>query len=188
MTAQVRWGALRVAPDLARRLEEYQRSAKGRAVLARVANGESRKIVVIAEEVAREDLHQRSDPSRRSPLSKSHGKRLHESFEAVPAKEVGYKMRAGIRNTHPAFKFVDGGTRPHVISATGTPPQLVFPWDGTRGVSGGKAGVKGTFAVDWEDAPAFVGPTVNHPGAAPRNILQRAVRRYRRRSQGYRVS
>lgn len=187
MTAQVRWGALRVAPDLARRLEEYQRSAKGRAVLARVANGESRKIVVIAEEVAREDLHQRSDPSRRSPLSKSHGKRLHESFEAVPAKEVGYKMRAGIRNTHPAFKMVDGGTRPHVIVARQR-PDLVFPWDGTRGAHGGRPGVKGSFAVEWGEAPTFVGPTVDHPGAAPRRILQRAVRRYRRRSQSYRVS
>lgn len=181
MTTGYRWGNLRANGDLRAKLEEYQRSPQGKAQLARVANRESRVMATIAAEIAEEDLHQRTDPSRRSPLSRGHGKRLHESFEAVPAKEVGYKLRAGVRNTHPAFPMVEGGTPPHVISAKRTPPSMVFPWDGTTGVSGGSPGKKGTFAVDWGDAPTFVGPTVNHPGAKPRNILPRAVRRYRRR-------
>lgn len=181
MTTGYRWGNLRGDEAFRAKLEEYQRSPAGRSQLARIANRESREMALIAAEIAEEDLHQRDDPSRRSALSLSHGKRLHESFEAVPAKEIGYKARAGVRNTHPAFRMVEGGTAPHVISAKRTPPTMVFPWDGTRGESGGKAGVKGTFAIGWGDAPLFVGPTVNHPGAEPRRILPRAVRRYRRR-------
>lgn len=181
MTASYRWGNLKATGDLRAKLEAYQQSPAGRAQLARIANRESKVMAGIAAEIAEEDLHKRTDPTRRSPLSRAHGKRLHESFEAVPAKEVGYKLRAAVRNTHPAFPMVEGGTAPHVISAKRTPPSMVFPWDGTRGESGGKAGVKGTFAVNWGDAPTFVGPTVNHPGAEPRRILPRAVRRYRRR-------
>ena len=180
MTATMRWGNLRVNGDLRAKLEAYQRSPQGRSQLARVANRESKIVAEIAAEIAKEDLHQRADPSRRSPLSLAHGKRLHESFEAVPAKEVGYKLRASVRNTHPAFPMVEGGTPPHVITAHAS-SGLVFPWDGTRGVNVGRPGKKGTFAVNWGDAPTFVGPSVDHPGAEPRRILPRAVRRYRRR-------
>lgn len=180
MTTDYRWGNLRANGDLREKLEAYQRSAAGRAQLARVANRESKVMAGIAAEIAEEDLHQRTDPSRRSPLSLAHGKRLHESFEPVPAKEIGYKLRAGVRNTHPAFPMVEGGTPPHVILAE-TSSGLVFPWDGTKGIHGGRAGKKGTFAVNWGDAPTFTGDGVNHPGAEPRRILPRAVRRYRRR-------
>ena len=182
MTTGYRWGNLRTNGDLKAKLEAWQRSPSGRAQLARVANRESKIVAEIAAEVAEEDLHQREDPSRRSPLSVGHGKRLHESFEPVPAKEVGYKLRAAVRNTHPAFPMVEGGTAPHVITGGRNPSgKLVFPWDGTRGLHGGSPGQKGTFAVNWGDSPNFVGPTVDHPGAKARNILPRAVRRYRRR-------
>lgn len=180
MTTSYRWGNLKANGDLRAKLEDYQRSPAGRAQLARIANRESKVMAGIAAEIAEEDLHKRTDPTRRSPLSLSHGKRLHESFEPVPAKEIGYKLRAGVRNTHPAFPMVEGGTSPHVIIAE-TSSGLVFPWDGTKGIHGGRAGKKGTFAVNWGDAPTFTGDGVNHPGAEPRRILQRAVRRYRRR-------
>lgn len=181
---QVRWGALRVEGDLKRRLEEYQRSPGTRSAMARLANDESRKVVVICEEIAKEDLHQREDPTRRSPLSLQHGKRLHESFEIVPARESDYKMIAKVRNTHPAFRYVEGGTERHDIFARNG-KALAFPYNGG---AGGRPGVKGRFAVDWADGELVLRGQVDHPGSAPRNILGRAMRRYRRRAQKHRIS
>lgn len=172
----VRWGSIRAEGDITRRIEEYRNSPSTKSAMARLINNESRKVVVICEEIAKEDLHQREDPSRRSPLSLQHGKRLHESFEIVPASESGYKPIAKVRNTHPAFKFVEGGTEPHDIHATGK--ALKFPFNGQPG---GRPGVLGQFAVDWADGETVLRGKVDHPGAAPRNILGRAVRRYRRR-------
>jgi hypothetical protein len=180
---QVRWGALRVEGDLKRRLEEYQRSPGTRSAMARLANDESRKVVLICEEIAKEDLHQREDPSRRSPLSLQHGKRLHESFEIVPARESDYKLIAKVRNTHPAFPYVEKGTERHDIWASGH--ALKFPFNGG---SRGGPGKIGQFAVDWADGETVLRAQVDHPGAKPRNILGRAMRRYRRRAQKHRIS
>ena len=183
------WGNVRLQGDLNARLRRLAEQPRTRGAAARILNNESRKIVQIAEEIALEDLHQRKDPTRRSDLSLEHGKRLHESFEMVPASEFGVgKLRVGIRNTHPAFKFVEYGTPRHDIEVRSGDGFLFFPWDGTRGVNRGAPGKKGRFAVDWDDADTFMGKKVNHPGAVARKIIPRAVRRYRRRSQRHRIS
>lgn len=185
MEFQVRSGNLQVDQALQAKLREITNSPQGKRAVARLVNKEGAVVRDICEEIAKEDLHQRSDPSRRSPESIAHGKRLHESFEVVPARENDYKLVVKVRNTHPAFPFVEKGTQPHRIQARDA-DKLIFPFDGA--VGRGRKGAKGSFAIDWGDAPRFVGPVVDHPGTIGRDILGRAIRRYRRRAQRHRVS
>lgn len=69
---------------LMRLIEKAIESPKARATLARVANDESRKIVVIAKELAEAELHRRP-VNRRTKESLEHGAEYHDSFVIIPA-------------------------------------------------------------------------------------------------------
>lgn len=174
---------------LMRLIEKAIESPKARATLARVANDESRKIVVIAKELAEAELHRRP-VNRRTKESLEHGAEYHDSFVIIPADTSNpSKVRAGITNTHPAAGIIENGSPPHYIIAN-TSSQLAFPWDppstagGIRQVPGKSAsfrqGTKGLFPVDYNSAPTFHTNSVLHPGSEPKRILARAADRYRK--------
>lgn len=174
---------------LMRLIEKAIESPKARATLARVANDESRKIVVIAQQLANDELHRRP-ANRRTKASLEHGAEYHDSFVIIPADTSNpSKVRAGITNTHPAAGIIENGSPPHYIIAN-TSSQLAFPWDppstagGIRQVPGKSAsfrqGTKGLFPVDYNSAPTFHTNSVLHPGSEPKRILARAADRYRK--------
>jgi len=174
---------------LMRLIEKAIESPKARATLARVANDESRKIVVIAQQLANDELHRRP-ANRRTEASLEHGAEYHDSFVIIPADTSNpSKVRAGITNTHPAAGIIENGSPPHYIIAN-TSSQLAFPWDppstagGIRQVPGKSAsfrqGTKGVFPVDYNSAPTFHTNSVLHPGSEPKRILARAADRYRK--------
>ena len=102
---------------LMRLIERAIESPKARATLARVANDESRKIVVIAKELAEAELHRRP-VNRRTKESLEHGAEYHDSFVIIPADTSNpSKVRAGITNTHPAAGIIENGSPPHYIIA-----------------------------------------------------------------------
>lgn len=182
------WGYIQVDDEQIRRaIEKAKESPAAKRKAARIINNEARKVVVICQEIAEEDLHRRDDPRRRSAVSRRHGKHLHDSFEIVPAKESDYRPIVRVRNTHPAFKWIDKGTTRHPIPKGDPEGLMAFPWDGPVGRNE-SLGTKGAFPVDYADAPLAVFPAVIHPGNRAHNILQRAIRRYRRRAQSYRIS
>ena len=174
---------------LMRLIEKAIESPKARATLARVANDESRKIVVIAKELAEAELHRRP-VNRRTKESLEHGAEYHDSFVIIPADTSNpSKVRAGITNTHPAAGIIENGSPPHYIIAN-TSSQLAFPWDppstagGIRQVpvksASFRQGTKGLFPVDYNSAPTFHTNSVLHPGSEPKRILARAADRYRK--------
>lgn len=173
---------------LMRLIERAIESPKARATLARVANDESRKIVVIAKELAEAELHRRP-ANRRTKASLEHGAEYHDSFVIIPADTSNpSKVRAGITNTHPMAALIEHGSPPHYITAN-TSSGLVFPWDppstagGIRQVPGKSSrfrqGTKGVFPVNYGDAPTAAAARVSHPGSEPKRILARAADRYR---------
>jgi hypothetical protein len=175
---------------LMRLIDKALESPKARATLARVANDESRKIVVIAQQLANEELHRRP-ANRRTKASLEHGAEYHDSFVIIPADTSNpSKVRAGITNTHPAAGIIENGSPPHEIQATGSPGRLVFPWDppstagGIRQVPGKSSsfrqGTKGVFPVNYGEAPTVAFNHVKHPGSEPKRILARAADRYRK--------
>ena len=174
---------------LMRLIERAIESPKARATLARVANDESRKIVVIAKGLAEAELHRRP-VNRRTKESLEHGAEYHDSFVIIPADTSNpSKVRAGITNTHPAAGIIEYGTRrkDYPIPARAL---LVFPWDppsvrgGIRRVQGKapqfREGAKGQFPVAYSDGPIVAFPRVKHPGTEPKRILARAADRYRK--------
>ena len=113
---------------LMRLIDKALESPKARAHLARVANDESRKIVVIAQQLAEAELHRRP-ADRRTKESLAHGAEYHDSFVIIPADTSNpSKVRAGITNTHPAAGIIENGSPPHYIVANSS-SQLAFPWD-----------------------------------------------------------
>lgn len=175
---------------LMRLIERAIESPKARATLARVANDESRKIVVIAKELAEAELHRRP-ANRRTKASLEHGAEYHDSFVIIPADTSNpSKVRAGITNTHPAAGIIENGSPPHEIHWRGPNNPLLFPWDppstagGIRQVPGKSSrfrqGTKGVFPVNYGDAPTAAAARVSHPGSEPKRILARAADRYRK--------
>jgi hypothetical protein len=174
---------------LMRLIDKALESPKARATLARVANDESRKMVVIAQQLANNELHRRP-ADRRTKESLAHGAEYHDSFVIIPADTSNpSKVRAGITNTHPAAGIIENGSPPHYIIAN-TSSQLAFPWDppstagGIRRVAGKSSsfrqGTKGVFPVAYGDAPTMHANSVLHPGSEPKRILARAADRYRK--------
>lgn len=174
---------------LERLIERALESPKAKATLARVANDESRKMVVIAEQIAGEELHRRP-ADRRTEASLAHGKEYHDSFVIIPADTTNpTKVRAGITNTHPAAAIIEYGSEPHYMIA-GSTSNMVFPWDppstagGIRQVPGKSSnfrqGTKGIFPVAYNSAPTHAFESVLHPGTEPKRILERVADRYRK--------
>lgn len=174
---------------LMRLIDKALESPKARATLARVANDESRKMVVIAQQLANNELHRRP-ADRRTKASLEHGAEYHDSFVIIPADTSNpSKVRAGITNTHPAAGIIENGSPPHYIVANSS-SQLAFPWDppstagGIRQVAGKSSsfrqGTKGVFPVAYGDAPTMHANSVLHPGSEPKRILARAADRYRK--------
>lgn len=164
--------------DLERLRHLLETDPKLRSAAARILNRESEKVRVIAKEITEKEIHRRPQ-ERRTKISLAHGAELHDSFEVVPAREVGpNQMKVSIRNTHPAFAAVNNGTPPHRIEPR-VAKTLAFPFRGPVGK--GQVGKLGTFAVRTGDAPMFYPQGVDHPGAQGHQILQRALRTYRRR-------
>lgn len=175
---------------LTRLINRALESPRAKATLARIANDESRKMVVIAEQVAEEELHRRPE-ERRTRESLAHGKEYHDSFVIIPADTSNpTKVRAGITNTHPAAAIIEKGSRPHTIQATGSPGRLVFPWDppsergGIRQVPGMapqfRQGVRGEFPIAYSEGEISAFNHVSHPGTEPKRILERTADRYRK--------
>jgi hypothetical protein len=189
--AVARQTSVRIDPaKLMRLIERAIESPKARATLARVANDESRKIVVIAQQLANDELHRRP-ANRRTKASLEHGAEYHDSFVVIPADTSNpSKIRAGVTNLHPAAGIIENGSPPHEIQATGSPGRLVFPWDppstagGIRQVPGKSSsfrqGTKGVFPVNYGEAPTVAFNHVKHPGSEPKRILARAADRYRK--------
>ena len=182
--ADERWGYVRIEDHLDRWLERVKDSPAAKRKATMIVNREGEKVLAICREIADEELHRRDDPSRRSPESNAHGKHLHDSFYVVPARENDYKPILRIGNDHPAFPYIEKGTKAHSIAPRGDHP-LAFPFNG--GARGG-VGRKGAFAVNWDEGEPMFRDGVDHPGVEPRNILGRALRRYRRRAQKHRIS
>ncbi len=181
-----RQGQVRTVDNLDRWVERVKTSPQFRSAVTRIVNREGAKVVKIAEEIAEEELHRRDDPTRRSVISREHGKHLHDSFYLVPAKENDYKPVIRIGNDHPAYGYIDRGTPRHSIPVSVRRLQ-VFPWNGPVGRNE-SLGTKGSFPVDWADGNKHFTQVVDHPGNRPHTILARALRRYRRRSQKHRIS
>jgi hypothetical protein len=165
-------------------------SPKARAKLARIANDESRKMVVIAEQVAEEELHRRPD-NRRTAESLAHGKEYHDSFEVIPADVSNpSKVRAGITNRHPMARLIEHGSRRHPITPRGN-YKLAFPSEGGANQTGGivpvpgkhpnfRQGIRGEFPIEITSENITFRSMVDHPGTAPKRILQRVADRYRK--------
>lgn len=177
----IRFGHLQATPETLEKLRRFAANPKTRAVVSRKLNAESAYIAQQCKLVAEGELHRRPD-DRRTPLSLAYGKHYVDSFEAVPAREVGAnKLRVVVRNDHPAHPMVEKGTVPHTIAARNA-KQLVFPYVGYPAGHGGP----NTFAawiVSGDKDTLFVGQEVQHPGAAPHEIMRRVLREYRRRAQ-----
>ena len=183
---------------LMRLIDKALESPKARATLARVANDESRKIVVIAQQLANEELHRRP-ANRRTKASLEHGAEYHDSFVIIPADTSNpSKVRAGITNTHPAAGIIEHGARSHNIPL-GDPGEkkLRFPGDDDGGYTVRKELRGGIRTKDfWGRNPRrregvagqwpLIGPPwvfregIGHPGSEPKRILARAADRYRK--------
>ncbi len=183
---------------LMRLIDKALESPKARAHLARVANDESRKIVVIAQQLANNELHRRP-ADRRTKESLAHGAEYHDSFVIIPADTSNpSKVRAGITNTHPMAALIEHGSKGHDIPlGGGSGKKLKFPGDEDGGYTVDKSLRGGIRTKDFWGAnprrregvigmwklsgPPWTYPEdVRHPGTEPKHILARAADRYRK--------
>lgn len=174
----LRFAKVRLTPASEAHLRHLLDNPQRRAAAARILNDQSRLLVQIGEKMTEEDLHRRS-VERRTAMSLNHGREVQDSWEIVPAREIGPdKLRVGARNTHPAFPILDAGTRVHdILPRNGA--HLIFPFNGG---APGRAGQIGAFAVEFGEGPTKAPTGVHAHQIQPRNFRRRLFDRYRRQA------
>lgn len=188
MTSPMRGGSTTIRIDkgkLDRAIENALMNPRAKATLSRIANEQGRRVAFFAEQLAEEELNRRPE-ERRTAESRAHGKEYHDSFSFVVDMSNPRKIRIALQNDHPAARRIEKGTRRHDIPVSGTTYQR-FPGDPTEARGGifpvaGKGalrrGQKGQFPI--EGPPWVHTYKVDHPGTAARNIMARALDRYRK--------
>lgn len=183
---------VRLQPVRAERVRQLNENPRSRATAARIVNREARRIVAIAEEIARDEFRQDRSKERR-PADNQGKPHYVESFKIAPGTERGLNtMVAKFGNTHPAAHIIERGAGPHKIEgseiASGTGPSLgrkelrfpiLFGGQGPANRVHTPGGPPGTWAVNvgkW-----LTKDEVNHPGSPAFHIFRRAKQRYKQR-------
>jgi hypothetical protein len=122
--------SVRIDPaKLMRLIDRAIESPKARATLARVANDESRKIVVIAQQLANDELHRRPANRRTKAVAGARGRvpRLVRGHPRGHVQPLQDPRRGDQHFTRPRGSSRHGSPPHEIPLATGSPGRLVFP-------------------------------------------------------------